>query len=82
VNELETYGLVVDVYNPLADADEVKSEYGISLIGKISHQYRAVIMAVCHREFDSLQWNTIKTEDAIVYDIKGKLESSLVTKRL
>ncbi len=82
IEELKTYGLEVDVYDPMADSEDVKYEYNVNLIEKLSRQYKSVIMAVCHSEFDSLEWNKIKTKDAIVYDIKGKLEASLVTKRL
>ena len=82
VHELQTYGVEVDVSDPMADPAEVKAEYGINLIEEITHKYKAVIMAVCHRNFDSLNWGKIKTEDAIVYDIKGRLDASLVTKRL
>ncbi len=82
IEELKTYGIEVDVHDPLADREEVKYEYNVNLIEKLSRQYKSVIMAVCHSEFDSLQWNKITAKDAIVYDIKGKLESSLVTKRL
>jgi UDP-N-acetyl-D-galactosamine dehydrogenase len=82
VDELKTYGLEVDVYDPLADPEEVKQEYNVNLIKTPSRQYKSVIMAVCHSEFDSINWGQIKTDDAIVYDIKGNLERSLVTKRL
>lgn len=82
IEELKSYGLEVDVYDPLADHEEVKNEYDINLIDKPSDGYKAVIMSVCHKEFEFLDWDKIKTENSIVYDIKGKLDSSLVTKRL
>jgi UDP-N-acetyl-D-galactosamine dehydrogenase len=82
VKEFETFGLVVDVYDPLADAEEVKHEYDVDLIKAPINQYKAVVMAVCHKEFEALNWGEIKGKDAIVYDIKGNLETSLVTKRL
>lgn len=82
IDELRTYGLIVDVHDPMADSEEVKHEYNVDLIKTPINQYKAVIMAVCHKEFETLNWKKIKGEDTIVYDIKGKLESSLVTKRL
>jgi len=82
VDELRTYGVEVDVYDPMADKEEVMQEYDIELTDKITHKYKAVIMAVCHEAFDSLNWAQIKTPNAIVYDIKGRLDASLVTKRL
>jgi UDP-N-acetyl-D-galactosamine dehydrogenase len=82
IKELQTYGVKVEIYDPLADKKEVKLEYGVELIDNIDFQYQSVIMAVCHKEFDTLDWSEIKTNEAIVYDIKGKLDPSIVTKRL
>ena len=35
VHELRSYGLVVQVHDPLADREEVKREYGIDLLPKV-----------------------------------------------
>lgn len=82
VEEFTSYGLDVDVYDPLADKEEVRQEYDVSLIEELNYQYKSIVMAVCHEKFNSLDWNKIKADDAVVYDIKGKLDTSLVTKRL
>jgi len=37
---------------------------------------------VSHKEFLTLDLNKIKTENGIVYDVKGFLDPKLVTKRL
>jgi len=80
--ELQSYGILVDVFDPLADKAEVSTEYGVDMIDKIDGQYKAVVMAVCHKEFDSLDWANLKSDNAIVYDIKGRLDKKLITKRL
>ena len=50
--ELIQFDLSVDVFDPWANAEEVKSEYGIQLIKSISSKnYQAVIIAVAHQEF-------------------------------
>lgn len=82
IEEFISYGLDVDVYDPLADKEEVMQEYGVSLIDDPKYQYKTIVMAVCHQKFDSLDWSKLRAEDAIVYDIKGKLDTSIVTKRL
>ena len=50
--ELESYGVDVSCYDPLADVAEVKHEYGISLVRteNIGIGYDAVILAVKHRQ--------------------------------
>lgn len=82
IQELQSYGTNVEIYDPQADAAEVKHEYGLSLINKLDKKYNAIVLAVSHDEFKSLDWNKIKGEKTVVYDVKGYLDKSLVTARL
>ena len=82
VTELQSYGTKVDVYDPLADAGEVKDEYNLTLIQQPSKKYDAIILAVNHKEFEAIDWSKIKTDKTVVYDVKGKLDRSIVTARL
>ena len=82
VRELTSFGTQVDIFDPHADAEEVKHEYNLELINTISKKYHAVILAVGHKEFASLQLNEMKEPNAVVYDVKGFLDKSLVTARL
>lgn len=82
IAELESFGTVVDVYDPQADAAEVKHEYGLTLIEKPSKKYQAVILAVSHSEFTQFDWSQIKGDGTVVYDVKGFLDKSLITARL
>lgn len=82
IRELQSFGTTVDVYDPQADAEEVKQEYGLSLISKPNKKYHAIVLAVSHEEFRSLDWNSIKEPNSVVYDVKGFLEKSSITARL
>jgi UDP-N-acetyl-D-galactosamine dehydrogenase len=82
IAELESFGTLVDVYDPQADAVEVKHEYGLTLIEKPSKKYHAVILAVSHAEFTQFDWTQIKGDGTVVYDVKGFLDKSLITARL
>lgn len=82
VKELQTYGALVDVYDPQADAREVAHEYGLTLIKSISKKYHAIVLAVGHKEFKNLDWRLIKEENTVIYDVKGFLDKSLITSRL
>ncbi|MFA7711490.1 MAG: nucleotide sugar dehydrogenase [Candidatus Neomarinimicrobiota bacterium] len=82
VTELQQYRCQVDVYDPWADPKEVKHEYGVELIGdfdmklknsKIPH-YDAIVLAVAHDVFKSLDLASLKNGNAIVYDVKGILK--------
>jgi UDP-N-acetyl-D-galactosamine dehydrogenase len=82
IHELKSFGTNVEIYDPQADAAEVKHEYGLSLISRLEKKYHAIILAVNHEEFKDLKWEKIKYERAVVYDVKGTLAKSIVTARL
>ncbi len=82
INELKEFGCAVEVYDPWADSAEVKHEYNLTLIEKPSGKYDAIVLAVAHKEFATIDIDTLKHENSVVYDIKGILEKSKVDKRL
>jgi UDP-N-acetyl-D-galactosamine dehydrogenase len=80
-NELTSFGLEVDVYDPLANPIQAKNEYGIDLIETLDLDlYPTVLLAVAHDAFKGLSISTSK--DRVVYDLKGILPRDLVDKRL
>ena len=83
-NELISYGILVDVYDPWASAEEVKREYGIAISSEInkSAEYGAVILAVAHEQFMEINLQTFKDNGAIIYDVKGILPRNLIHARL
>lgn len=81
-NELQQFGLDVDVYDPHVNKKEVFQEYGISLVKELG-QYEAVILAVAHDSFRQLDLQKLKKdENAIVFDIKAFFERDQVDARL
>jgi UDP-N-acetyl-D-galactosamine dehydrogenase len=82
IRELQSFGAAVDVYDPHANGNEVKHEYGLSLIDSINRKYAAIVLAVSHAEFKNLEWNAISEERTVLYDVKGFLDRSIVTARL
>ena len=79
--ELNTYGVQVEVYDPWANSEEVKQEYGIEL-SDLGKNYSAVILAVSHKEFLNFDFNQFRNNGAVVYDVKGILSKELVDGRL
>lgn len=82
IRELQSYGIRVDVYDPLADGEEVRHEYGFGLVEGLTQKYHAVVMAVAHQEFEALDWSSICLDNTVVYDVKGVLDKSRITARL
>lgn len=79
---LKQYSMDIEVYDPWANFDEVKSEYGIDIIPKINTNYDAIINVVAHKEFLDIDFNQIKSKNGVVYDVKGVLSKNDIDKRL
>ncbi|ARU56155.1 UDP-N-acetyl-D-mannosaminuronate dehydrogenase [Oleiphilus messinensis] len=86
IAELETYHANIDVYDPWADPDEVKHEYGISLTDQLeSNKYDAIILAVSHKDFIEMGAEEIRSlgkKNSILYDVKYVLDKNAVDGRL
>jgi UDP-N-acetyl-D-galactosamine dehydrogenase len=81
--ELVQFGVAVDIYDPHALPDIVMEEYGVRLKGSLDEQYDAIILAVAHREFRSLDLPGLKRSvDAVIYDTKAFLDREQVDARL
>ncbi len=83
-NELKSFDMEVDVYDPWANTAEVNHEYGIEIIsGEKAPSltpYSAVILAVSHKQFARLDIQ--KSASQVVFDVKGFLEKNKVDARL
>jgi len=82
VSELKSFGTQVEIYDPHADAHEVLHEYGLKTISSPDKKYDAIVLAVGHKEFRDLNWQNIKHDRTVIYDVKGFLDQSMVTARL
>ena len=79
VDELQSFGLAVQVHDPLADPHEVKREYGIELTAMEALQPAdAVIFAVAHESFVRGGWplvtKLLKNGGGVVLDVKSQLD--------
>ena len=82
-NELVDFGLSVDLYDPEADSQQLKEEYGVDLIPSISNKYDGILLAVSHDEFTKINLSAIKKDpNSIVFDLKGFLPRDQVDSRL
>jgi len=69
---LEDYGLKVVTYDPWANPEEVKHEYSIDSVTELpSEKYDAIVLGVSHKEFLNIDFDLLKKEKSIVYDVKG-----------
>ena len=84
VKELHQYGAQVDIYDPWANPQEVMHEYGLKSHSALNgSKYEAVILAVAHKEFQTLNLRALaSSQHSIVYDIKGILPQDEIDGRL
>lgn len=81
IEELKDYGVNIAVYDPWANANEVKYEYGLDLIDNNNFDnYEAVILAVAHDEFKKFDLKS--NNQQVIFDIKSIVDSSKVDGRL
>jgi UDP-N-acetyl-D-galactosamine dehydrogenase len=74
INELKNFSVHVDVVDPMADSQELQQEYGFGLLPEPGRKYDAIIIAVNHRPYLSLDENyfrSIAAPQAAIVDIKG-----------
>lgn len=82
-NELKQFEINVDVYDPWADAAEVKHEYNIELLPELNgKKYDAVIVAVSHNEFLKIDFKQLQANNTVIFDTKAFIDRNLVDGRL
>lgn len=83
---LQEFGCNVDVFDPIADPEEVKKKYGIVSKNNITElqekNYDAVVLAVPHRELMNFDIEKYKKPAGIVFDIKAVLPKNKSDGRL
>ena len=81
--ELLQFGMAVDVYDPHAGKHEVKEEYGIDLVADLNDKYDAIILAVSHNEFLTIDYKKLSNSNkTVLFDTKSFLDRSIVDARL
>ncbi len=73
----------ITVYDPWANMEHVKHEYGIIITNEMPQkQFDAIIHAVAHKNFLNLDILSLLNENGVVYDVKGVLPREIVDGRL
>jgi len=84
LNTLKSYDTSLTIYDPMAEPEEVKSEYGYESVKTLKEgdTYDAVIIAVAHDEFKSLDIQKLCKPNKVIYDVKGILPKAMIDGRL
>lgn len=82
---LTEYTQNITVYDPWANAESVKYDYGIDIVANLpeNEKYDAIILGVAHKEFERMNLVSMKNgERAVIYDVKGILSRDIIDARL
>lgn len=90
VRALKEYNLSITIYDPWANPEAVKHEYGLDIINTLSNsdnadelsQYDACIAAVAHREFKDLDISPLLKPVHVIFDVKSTRPRTTIDARL
>jgi UDP-N-acetyl-D-galactosamine dehydrogenase len=84
IDELKTYNMQVDVCDPWANKEEVKTLFGIDLLRceELKTTYDSIVLAVSHKEFLDLDFKALKNKHSVVFDVKSFLPTHQIDGRL
>ena len=80
---LSEYTEDIVVYDPWVDAAQARHEYGVDVVNQLPQgSYDAIILAVAHDCFKTLDLKSLQKDNSVVYDVKGVLDRNIVDSRL
>jgi UDP-N-acetyl-D-glucosamine/UDP-N-acetyl-D-galactosamine dehydrogenase len=84
LHTLKEFDTNITIYDPWANPVEVKHEYGWESVKELNDKqdYDAIILAVSHAEFNSLDLSSLCKNNSVIYDVKGFLPKELTTAKL
>ena len=81
--DLVSFGVNIDLFDPWASKQEVKHEYGINVVNELPNQnYDAIVLTVSHNEFKNIDLSKVRKSNSILYDVKCFFDKKEVDARL
>ena len=86
INELDSFHADVDVYDPWANAEEVKDEYNLDIVTQPkAGEYDTVVVCVAHDQIKAMSVKELKSlckDKHVIYDVKHIFPKDAVDGRL
>ena len=83
ISSLKEYGANITIHDPWANEQEVFHEYGLTSLKTLPDQkFDAVVLTVSHNKFNGLDYQSLKNNNAVVYDVKNFINDTYVDCRL
>jgi len=85
-NVLKAYTPNITILDPHTNQKEIEEEYHILVQAEnsehLKHQFDAIVLAVAHNEFKTINLRDFGKPNCVVYDVKGTVERDQVDGRL
>ena len=83
IEELQSYGIEVMVYDPWADKELLEAQHNLILLqNPYAKSYEAVVLTVAHSRFCDLDWQLLKGKQTVLLDLKGIVPRRYADERL
>ena len=85
IDSLKEYNLEVDVCDPWANPEEVKSIFDLELITDckdLESTYDTIVLCVSHQEFLALDFQALRKPETVIFDVKSFLPKEIIDGRL
>lgn len=84
IHALIGYHMKLTIFDPLANPETVKQAYDLDSLSilPLGQRFAAVIIAVNHSTFTSVDYGELLETSGVLYDVKGGLEKKLVDGKL
>lgn len=86
INELKEYQVLVDLYDPWINVDDVRGEYGVELLVDLPREaYDGIVVAVAHKQFKELSTQELRSlgkSNHVVFDLKYVVQKDIADIRL
>ncbi|MDY4789535.1 MAG: nucleotide sugar dehydrogenase [Bacteroidales bacterium] len=83
IKTLKEYNLNITIFDPWANPQEVKHEYGVEVVNELpKEKFDTAILAVAHKEFATLNILTLLNPTNVIFDVKSFLPKEIVDGRL
>jgi UDP-N-acetyl-D-galactosamine dehydrogenase len=78
IKSLTNYGIMVSIYDPWASPIQVLNEYQLNTTKTLPEDtFDAIVLAVSHDEFLTLNLSSMLRNNGVLYDIKGILKEKV-----
>lgn len=75
---LKDYGIIVKIFDPWANPQEVLHEYELITTKTLPlEKFDVMVLGVAHKEFLELELDSLRKENSILYDVKGVLRENV-----